>query len=238
MDKAEISGEKNGDGGMRPVNKGKAPDKRFKRYQEAEPYLEDRLGAFCSFCEMPVNHVPEVEHKEAKGKGGEELKWKNLLLSCKYCNTRKGIFVAKGDKNKYLWPDEDDTFHAFRYDNDIPQLNEKYLQNRSEKIQQKAENLFHLLKLNNIPISPTVKDRRYASRNEARNYALDSKLGWDKVKRTPERLEYLKMIENLAKASGFFSVWMEVFKDDMEIKKMLVSVFKGTKKEYCLDPMK
>ena len=30
---------------MRPVDKGEAPDKIFAKYSEAEPYLEERLGA-------------------------------------------------------------------------------------------------------------------------------------------------------------------------------------------------
>ena len=36
---------------MRPVDKGKAPDAEFEKYQDAEPYLEERLGPYCSFCE-------------------------------------------------------------------------------------------------------------------------------------------------------------------------------------------
>lgn len=220
---------------MRPVNKGEAPDKEFKKYQEAEPYLEERLGAYCSFCELPINHVPEVEHKEAKAKGGDELAWANLLLSCKYCNTRKGTVVAKGDKDQYLWPDEDDTFHAFSYDMDIPQLNETYLQKQGEVKKQRAENLFNLLKLDNVPMTPAIKDRRFAMRNEVRNYALGSKEGWNKVKESSEKLLYLQQIEMLAKASGFFSVWMNVFKDDAEVKKMLIAAFKGTKEEWCMD---
>lgn len=219
---------------MRPVDKGKAPDKVFKKYQEAEPYQEERLGAYCSFCEFPVNHVPEIEHKEAKARGGEELAWENLLLSCKYCNTRKSTIVGKGDKEKYLWPDEDDTFHAFSYDTDIPQLNEEYLQSQEKNVKEKAENLFRLLKLDNFPITPAVKDRRYAARNEARNYALSSKYGWDKVRESVYRQEYLEQIEMLAKSSGFFSVWMNIFKDDMEVRAILMNAFKGTKKEYFI----
>lgn len=84
---------------MRPVDKGAAPQKEYKQYKDAEPDLEERIGAYCSFCEMSINHVPEVEHKEAKACGGEELAWDNLLLSCKYCNTRKGTHVGKGDKD-------------------------------------------------------------------------------------------------------------------------------------------
>ena len=220
---------------MRPVTKGEAPVKKFKNYQEMEPLLEERIGAYCSFCEIPISHVPEVEHKEAKARGGDEMAWDNLLLSCKYCNTRKGTIVAKGDKEKYIWPDENDTFHAFSYDGMLPELNEEYLQNLGEEARQKAKNLFCLVQLDNVPKSPAVKDRRYTVRNEAHNYALDSKRGWDKVKETSEREIYLRQIEMLAKASGFFSVWMNVFKDDMEVKRILVNAFKGTREEYCLD---
>lgn len=220
---------------MRPVNKGEAPKIQFKKYQEAEPYLEVRLGAYCSFCEFPLKHVPEVEHKEAKAKGGDELAWENLLLSCKYCNTRKGTVVAKGDKNKYLWPDEDDTFHAFSYDMDIPQLNETYLQKQGKIERQKAENLFNLLKLDNVPKTPTTKDRRFATRNEARNYALECREGWRRVKGTREKEQYLRLIKMLAQSSGFFSVWMNIFKDDAEVKKTLITVFKGTNEEWCKD---
>ena len=220
---------------MRPVDKGKAPEKIYKKYQDAEPDLEERIGAYCSFCELPIMHVPEVEHKEAKAKGGDELKWDNLLLSCKYCNTRKGTKVGVGDKGKYLWPDEDDTFHPFLYDRDIPRLNEDYLKGQSEEVQQKALNIYNLVKLGTIPTSPKIKDKRYFARSEARNYAVKSKEGWETVKQTSVRESYLEQIKMLAENSGFFSTWMSVFQDDVEVKEMLVNAFKGTKKEYCLE---
>lgn len=47
--------------------------------------------------------------------------------------------------------------------------------------------------------------------------------------------EYLRTIEMLAKEAGFFSVWMTVFQDDIEVKEMLIHTFKGTRKEYCID---
>ncbi len=218
---------------MRPVDKGKAPKTKYKEYRDAEPDLEARLGAYCSFCEMSINHVPEVEHKEAKAKGGAMLEWENLLLSCKYCNTRKGTHVEKGDKSKYLWPDEDDTFHAYLYDRDLPRLNKKYLQQMGQEEKEKAENLFHLLQLDNIPVSPAMRDRRYSSRNEARNYATASKEGLGKMQDHLEREAFLQQIKILAQSSGFFSVWMEVFKHDDEVRKLLISAFRGTKEEYC-----
>ena len=48
---------------MRPVDKGDAPYIKISKYQEAEPYLEKRIGAYCSFCEMRVNNALAVEHK-------------------------------------------------------------------------------------------------------------------------------------------------------------------------------
>ena len=49
------------------------------------------------------------------------------------------------------------------------------------------------------------------------------------------RKAYLSQTKILAQSSGFFSVWMDVFKDDDEVKNMLISAFKGTKAEYCMD---
>lgn len=37
---------------MRPVDKGKASDAKYKKYQDAEPYLEERLGPYCSFVSI------------------------------------------------------------------------------------------------------------------------------------------------------------------------------------------
>lgn len=216
---------------MRPVNKGQKPVE-YKHYRDAEPYLEQRLGTYCSFCEMDISNAPEVEHKEAKSRGGQELEWDNLLLSCKYCNTRKGIYVKKGDKEKYIWPDKDDTFHAYLYDEDLPRLNEEYLKTKDINEREKAENLFNFLKLDNYPVTPKDRDKRFAKRNEARNYAISGREGLKSIKGVDERRVYLELMINLAKSSGFFSVWMEVFKDDDEIKNMLISIYPGTRTEY------
>ncbi len=78
-------------------------------------------------------------------------------------------------------------FMLFSYDMDIPQLNETYLQKQGKIERQKAENLFNLLKLDNVPKTPTTKDRRFATRNEARNYALECREGWRRVKGTREK---------------------------------------------------
>ena len=218
---------------MRPISKGDAPQEKYKEYQDAADDLIKAIGPYCSYCEMNISHVPEVEHRISKSRGGEKYKWENFLLACKYCNTRKGKKIGKDDIDNYLWPDKDDTFHAFKYDRDVPRLNISYLNSKGETERKKAENLFHVLKLDNIPITPGDKDRRYNLRNETRNCAQQSKNGLNKMKTDSERNEYLDAIKNIALAKGFFSVWMEVFKDDEEVKKLLISSFKGTRAEYC-----
>jgi len=35
---------------MRPVNKGLSPYESIGEYSEALPYLEDRIGIYCSYC--------------------------------------------------------------------------------------------------------------------------------------------------------------------------------------------
>lgn len=216
---------------MRPINKGDAPKIKLKKYQDAKPYLEKRIGPYCSFCELPLQHVPEVEHKEARSTGGEELIWDNFLLSCKYCNTRKGIVVKKGDTEQYLWPDVDDTFHAFSYEKALPQINTEYLNKKADGSCQKALNLLKLIKLDHCP-TKKEKDQRFFARNEARNFALMSRNGWLSMETSSDKDTYMETIIMLAKASGFFSVWMAVF-DDIEVIKMrLLDSFPGTRKEY------
>lgn len=213
---------------MRPVDKGEKPDNEYKKYGDAKPELIRRIGEYCSYCEFPIVHVPEVEHKEAKSTGGSWLEWDNLLLSCKYCNCRKLVCVAAGEKDLYLWPDEDDTFHAYKYTNGIPALNEDYLRNKGELYRERATRLFQLVKLNHIPDTPKDKDRRWAKRLETFNSALEELDNW-KLNRTEE---YKRILVKYAVASGFFSIWMEVFKDEPEMQKAFVDAFVGTKKKY------
>ena len=57
---------------MRPVDKGEEPKEKYAKYQDAEKLLEQRIGAYCSFCELPIVHVPEVEHRSEERRVGKE----------------------------------------------------------------------------------------------------------------------------------------------------------------------
>ena len=63
---------------MRAVNKGESPYESIKEYQDAIPFQENRIGLYCSYCEMSIKHVPEVEHKVSKSLGGELTAWKKF----------------------------------------------------------------------------------------------------------------------------------------------------------------
>lgn len=41
---------------------------------------------YCSYCEMGVRNMVEVEHVVPRNHGGAPLEWENFLLSCRYCN--------------------------------------------------------------------------------------------------------------------------------------------------------
>ena len=101
---------------MRPVNKGKSPYTNIMKYRDALPYLENRIGLYCSYCEYPISHVPEVEHIISKSRNPELItEWSNLLLCCKYCNTRKSNKTSMDNVCDYLFPDECNTAIAFTY---------------------------------------------------------------------------------------------------------------------------
>lgn len=72
------------------------------------------------------------------------------------------------------------------------------------------------------------------ARNEAYNCALASLEGWTNIKNESDRDAYLEIIILLAKQSGFFSTWMEVFKENEEIKTALIKAFNGTRSSvFC-----
>lgn len=222
---------------MRPVNKGDSPYTEIDDYSKALPYLESALGGYCSYCEYPIFHVPEVEHVAAKASGGSKTDWKNLLLGCKYCNTRKGTKVKPTNIDEFLWPDVHNTATAFTYENGVPRINEETLRRVDESgvALEKAKKLFTVLGFDNRP-SLGNKDRRIQQRNKAYELALESLEDWKKGKSEyPTHLEELKrQIVRNAEGHGFFSIWMTVFSEEKELVQALIDAFPGTRTD-CFD---
>lgn len=220
---------------MRPINKGTSPYREISNYSEALPYLERRIGVYCSYCEFRIDHVPEVEHISSKSKGGDRTDWNNLLLACKYCNSRKSKKTSADNIEEYLWPDTDNTAIAFSYENGIPRINRKIaLQiDPSERFLAKAQNLFNLVKLGHRP-TQKEKDRRFNRRNEVYRIARGSLETWESISDKEDVLatNYLQQTIELAKQVGFFSIWMMVFHDYPTVLQALLLAFPGTERTY------
>lgn len=224
---------------MRPVDKGESPYTSIEDYSEALPYLEEAIGMYCSYCELPISHVPEIEHVCAKSKGGSLTDWDNLLLGCKYCNTRKGIKVTPDNVGDFLWPDKDNTALAYTYLGGSPKINQAVLEQidpTGRRLSQ-AQNLFKLVGLDHVP-DLGEKDRRHHNRNRAYEWAMEALKDWKKIKydtpnNTPEQMEPLKrqIIRN-AQGQGFFSVWMTVFAEEPDVLDALIEGFSGTNRFF------
>lgn len=211
---------------MRPVDRGKNP-KKFNHYRQAQGDLIKRLDDSCSYCEMKLHSAPQVEHVLPKIHHPELIcQWDNLLLSCAYCNPRKGHRDIKMED--YLWPDKDNTFLAFIYSEGGRITVNPGLNNRQKEC---ARNLLDLVGLRKNPANdPGSKDRRWIKRKEA----------WDKAIRSLRRLsdnnteEMREEIFEHAFSRGNWSIWMTVFKKDMDMLKRLLEKFPGTCRE-CFD---
>ena len=222
---------------MRPLDKGKSPYKKISKYQDAEKKKKKRLGSYCSFCEMRVNNALAVEHKESKNSGGALTDWDNLLLSCVYCNSRKLEKIRKGDLDKWLWPDQHNTFLAFTYEDALPKVNESYLRTVSEDVLKRAKTVMKDLALDYKPEETgkqKYKDKRWQHRFRVLTIAESYKNSWRKNGESEYEEEQLKNICYTAEQTGFFSIWMMVFKDEPKVKRVLLDAFTGTAKE-CFD---
>jgi hypothetical protein len=221
---------------MRPVRRGAVPEvdgvpKTYAAYGEARDDLIGCLGEYCSYCELPCAEGPAVEHVQPKGgKHGRldlELVWDNFLLGCRYCNgVKRDAPVVVSD---YFWPDQDNTFRAFRYELDrAPQP----ANGLSPEDRARAERSLRLTGLDREPSHPnlTPKDRRWLKRREAWGKAI---ISLDNLQRAPSE-EMRRQIVLNALGTGFWSVWMTVFAGDRDMLQRFVLSFVGTERA-CFD---
>lgn len=121
---------------------------------------------------------------------------------------------------------------AFTYKDGVPEVSEEALNtiDQTGEALRKAKTLFELLKLDVLQRG-AEKDKRNRKRNEVYEIAQESLRLW-------KEFDYAKSIKtqitNNAKACGFFSIWMEVFREEPEMLEAFIEVFPGTRKE-CFD---
>ena len=74
---------------MRPAVRGENT-KVFKVHKDARKDLIDRLGQYCSYCEMLIPSSLDVEHILPQSLfRDEKTNWENFCLACTNCNSTK-----------------------------------------------------------------------------------------------------------------------------------------------------
>lgn len=219
---------------MRPVVRGNVPqdehgnDTVFTHYRDARDPLVQRIGDYCSYCEVCLHAGIHVEHVRPKDPNPDlEKDWKNFLLACENCNSIKSDTDV--DLEDYLWPDRDNTARAFIYEVDqAPRVAGDLNQTQRDC----ANKLVELCGLDRTPVHPKYsdRDRRWRKRREAWGAALQLL----QCLRKNDSQEVRSSIAHAAIARGFWSVWMEVFSSDVEMRKLLILFFSGTATD-CYD---
>lgn len=224
---------------MRPVKRGDSPQNTdFTNYQDAKPFLVNRIGQYCSYCERRIATNLAVEHIQPKGLpayAALEGCWHNFLLGCVNCNSNKR------DKDLVLsdtlLPDRDNTFVAFDYSADgrIELSAQVPLAKHTM-----AKNLLTLVGLDK-PISVHLDENgkqvaldRVAQRMEAWGIALSAK---EDIDADPDNKILRKWVIETALGHGFFSIWMNVFARNLDMRKRLIEAFPGTQGSGCFDPI-
>jgi len=196
---------------MRSINKGASPQ-IYTDYHDARNDLADKLGWYCSYCEMSVSNMIEVEHIHPIANGGNELDWNNFLLSCKYCNTVKR--TRNLSRAGYLWPDVDNTILAFKYSENEVITPSEGLSDDITNFAVESINLFGLNRAPGLPNEPTDRDTRWKLREEVRGIINDSYNNWIESPTLP----MARQIALTALGSGFYSLWIENFKNIPDVK--------------------
>lgn len=220
---------------MRPVVRGDSPlPTDFDDYADAFAYLAARLGFYCSYCERRVVTNLAVEHIQPKKLPQYAHlvgRWENFLLGCVNCNSTKSNKDVILEET--LLPDRDNTGFAYVYQEDgTVELNG----NLSARQAAFAAHLLTLVGLDK-PINEVQDENgqlvaidRVAQRMEAWLIAEESRFELESAPSENMR----RQIVRTALAQGYFSIWMIVFSDDVDMKNRLVSGFPGTAVE-CYD---
>lgn len=207
---------------MRPINKGDWPTRKnnsaiklvFTDWSNARESLVERTGQYCHLCEIQLPMGLAVEHIKPK-----EIypslsdKWPNFLLICTSCNSRKKITVpVQPYRLRYYWPHLNNTLMAFSTSLVGPDallvtphsgLNAAQLARATATID--------LYKLDQKLLASGEGDARYTRKAE---------IGSKAVRRYVEYKRAICTLESIVDSvvsDGFFSLWLEVFKNEKAV---------------------
>lgn len=208
---------------MRPITKRNfLPNSyTYKPWRAAKGELISAIGSYCSYCErIGYSSALDVEHiRDKDTHPRRQYLWRNFLLGCKNCNPIKS---TKSIMNMYM-PHIHNTFEIFTYDaNGNISINEQILTSQPQK--DKAQSLINLVGLDRRPGHPDYsnKDMRWSERSDA--WLLAQKY----LPKYQTSAVDSEAVIDLAKAKGFWSIWMTVFQNEPLIVQLLKDEFPGT----------
>lgn len=224
--------------------------KDFDNYAEAKPFLISRIGSgwygniqvanYCSYCERPISTNLAVEHVQPKGLKVGSIqpykhlhgRWENFLLACVNCNSTKGEQDVVLDE--LLLPDRDNTFIAYDYAQDGTVS--VAITGPARHLAAKTLEICGLDK----PATQNVDDNHRAIALERISQRMNSwglaQSAKQEVDAEPDSHGIRNCVVKLALAQGFFSVWMKVFQNDIDMRIRLIKAFSGTHGSGCFDP--
>lgn len=223
---------------MRPIRRNASPQATdYKNYRDALPDLVARLGPYCSFCERRVVTQLAVEHVQPKGllEYAHLIgRWSNFLLACVNCNsTKKDKDVAPAG---VLLPDRDNTFVAYEYhDNGMVSASMLAMTTGNDVT---ANDLLGLTGLDKAALNNPDENGKQVALDRVRQRMetwLYAQEALTSIQGQPDNNVLRDVVVTLAKASGFFSVWMTVFNDDADMRLRLINAFPGTAASGCFD---
>ena len=234
---------------MRPIFRGPVPTdaagnpKKVSDYKDWRSDLIDRIGNYCSYCNMVLNDSPQVEHVSPKNPqvgqiAGNMLDWDNMLLACGPCNRAKSNNPCPA--STHLLPDFHNTHLAFEHlVFDVPQkpgqkacvVKPRTSLTPSQSL--KALNTVDLCKLDTVLDNPRATDLRWKYRYETLLAAQVWRQGWDDFGKTVSA-KFLPLLNTAATAKGFFSIWFEAFHDVPVVLQSLIAAFPNTEPS-CFD---
>lgn len=208
---------------MRPLDKSRYTTNQteYKPYGKAKSNLIEAIGKYCSFCEREgFSSSLDVEHIEYKDTHKDkEFLWSNFLLACKNCNSIKG--TTEITFQNIILPHLQDTFSPFEY------LESGYIKIRDgvdDSLKTKILQLIDLIGLDRRPGHErySTKDDRWQERKQS--WELSHKY----LKKYKDNKCDIETIIDLSKSGGFWSIWMNTFKDFPLVQKALINNFSGT----------
>jgi hypothetical protein len=227
---------------MRPVERGAIPqiggvNKIVSDYKDWRFDLLGRIGNYCSYCNMPLNDSPQVEHVTPKNPqpgqpAGALLDWNNMLLACGPCNRAKGN--KPNNTSSHYIPDHHNTHLAFDYiviDHPTEKKTKACITipKKDANIDAfKAQNTINLCELAALVTNKRATDLRWKYRFEAWHSAnVIWRPEWDDWGHN-RPIEFARLLVNAATGKGFFSIWFQAFQDIPLIKQELMTGFLGT----------